>query len=149
MCFKFNKNQPKIEPVTDLTIISRSGYLSIMGDAGIAGISVLDSTMTITSKTELDRIAPYLVYPADLYIAEIFDCEDYGIMAQGDAARLFHVSGIRLGIGWIPLGKHGFVITIDTYNKIWCLEPNAAFEYAGQWLPINDEHGYKPEKVFA
>ena len=147
MCKIFSKpTQPK--PVTDLTVISRGDYLAVMKAAGISSMAVLDSSLTITSKAELDRIAPYLVFPADYYIAEIFDCEDYGIMAQGDAARLFHLSGIRLGIGMMPLGNHGFIITMDKDHNIWWLEPNAGFEYAGVWYKIGDE-GYQPNKVFA
>lgn len=145
MCFK---KSTKPEPVIDLTTISRRDYLDVMVAAGISSMAVLDSNLTITTVAELDRIAPYLVYPADFYIAQIFDCEDYGIMAQGDAAHIFHVSGIRLGIGTMPLGTHGFVLTMDTSHTIWWLEPNAGFPYAGVWYKIG-ERDYIPKKVFA
>lgn len=138
-----------IIPVTDLVWITRIDYLAEMAKAGIKPIDLgtpLDVSLTLTSKEELDRIAPFLVQPADEYIAEIKDCEDYGIEAQSRAAD-FHVSGIRLGLGNMPLGYHGFALTMDKdYNK-WWLEINAAFEYAGVWYKIG-EHRYYPDKVF-
>ena len=136
-------------PVTDLVMIKRSDYITKMRAVGIEPISLvtpLDSMLSLTSKEELDRIAPDLVYPSDLYIAEIADCEDYGLQAQCDAAFKFNVSGIRLALGNMPLGYHGFAITMDKEFNIWWLEPNAGFSYAGVWYKTNDE-GYKPDKV--
>lgn len=142
---------PVIVPVTDLITISRIEYLTEMQKAGISPIasgSPLDAVLSITNKLELDKIAPYLVYPADLYIAEIWDCEDYALQAQCDAGLKFHVSGVRLGLGWMPLGYHGFPVTLDKDRNIWWLEPNAGFEYAGEWKKIGDAD-YRPDKVFA
>jgi len=137
-------------PVLDLTMISRTDYITEMRKANIEPIGLatpLDSQLSLTSKAELDRIAPDLVYPADFYIDDIWDCEDYGNQAQCDAARKFHVSGIRLGLGNMPLGYHGFAITLDKERNIWWLETNAGFEYAGVWHKIGDK-GYQPNKVF-
>ena len=137
-------------PVTDLTMISRADYLAKMKEAGISPISLttpLDSTLSITTKAELDRIAPYLVYPAELYVAQIWDCENYGLQAMLDAARKFHASGITLGLGNMPLGYHGFALTMDNDYNIYWLESNAGFEYAGVWYKIGEE-GYLPDKVF-
>ncbi len=142
---------PVVVPVTDTTTISRINYLMVMGMEGIEPIasgSPLDSDLTITSKSELDRIAPYLVYPADFYVNEIWDCEDYALQAQCDAAHKFHVNGIRLGLGFMPLGYHGFPVTIDKDGNVWWLEGNSGFEYAGVWKRVGEE-GYRPDKVFA
>uniref|UniRef100_A0A6H2A2E5 Uncharacterized protein n=1 Tax=viral metagenome TaxID=1070528 RepID=A0A6H2A2E5_9ZZZZ len=137
-------------PVTDLEMTSRNDYLSEMHKVGIEPIGLatpLDAQLTLTSKAELDRIAPDLVYPADLYISELeIDCEDYGIQAQCDAAFKFHVSGVRLGLGSMPLGYHGFAITMDKDKNIYWLEPNAGFPYAGVWYQIGEE-SYFPDKV--
>jgi hypothetical protein len=141
----------EINPVTDLLRISRSEFLAEMAKVGIAPIdlgTLLDSIMTITTEIELERIAPYLVYPADWYIEQIADCEDYALQAQCDAAFKFHVSGIRMGLGWMPLGYHGFPITLSKEGGIWLLDPNAGFSYAGEWFKIGG-NGYNPNKVFA
>lgn len=143
--------QPEPEPVTNLLTLSRDEFLNEMLKAGIMPIDLgtpLDSTMTITTESELERIAPHLVYPADWYINEIWDCEDYAIQAQSDAARKFHVSGIRMGLGWMPLGYHGFPVTLSKEGNIWLLDPNAGFPYAGEWFKIG-ANGYNPNKVFA
>ena len=135
-------------PVTDLVIISRSDYLAEFDKVGITSMALLDSNLSITSKAELDRIAPYLVYPASYYVDDIWDCEDYALRAQSDAAHKFGVSGVRLGIGNMPLGRHGFAITMDMEHNIWWLEPNSGFEYAGEWFKIG-VRGYLPDKIFA
>lgn len=75
-------------------------------------------------------------------------CEDYALQAQCDAAFKFHVSGIRMGLGQMPLGYHGFPITLSKEGNIWLIEPNAGFPYAGEWFKIG-EHSYLPRKVFA
>jgi len=139
------------KPVTDLLAISRAEFLAEMAKVGIQPIDLgtpLDKIMTITTEIELERIAPYLVYPADLYIAEIADCEDYALQAQCDAAFKFHVSGIRMGLGYMPLGYHGFPVTLSKEGNILLLEPNAGFEYAGEWFKIGD-NGYNPNKILA
>ncbi len=75
-------------------------------------------------------------------------CEDYALQAQNDAAHKFHVNGIRMGLGMMPLGYHGFVLTMDKDRNIYWLEPNAGYPYAGQWCRIA-EHGYYPDRIFA
>jgi len=144
----------EIVPVTDIVMLSRSDFLAEMAKVNIIPIDLgtpLDADLSITSKAELDRIAPFLVQLAGLYILQIRDCEDYGIEAQSRAAS-YHVSGIRLGLGNInnsqASGYHGFVLTLDKEYNIWWLEPNASFEYAGVWYKIG-EHGYFPDKIFA
>ena len=138
-------------PVTDLVMISRHDYLHQFAMKGITPIdrdTPLDTHLTITSKAELDRIAPELVYPAEWYIAQIWDCENYGLQAQNDASRLFHVSGITLCLGNTPDGYHGFALTMDKEFNIYWLENNAGFLCAGVWHKIGEVEHY-PEKVFA
>ena len=138
-----------IIPVTDLVWITRTDYLVELAKVGIKPIdwgTPLDISLSLTSKAELDRIAPFLVQPADEYIAEIRDCEDYGIEAQSRASK-YRVSSVRLGLGNMPLGYHGFAVTMDKEFNIWWLEPNSGFEYAGVWYKIGD-NGYSPDKVF-
>ena len=140
-----------IIPVTDLLMISREDYLGTMQEARITCMnedSPSDIDFSLTSKAELDRIAPELVFPADDYINNIKDCEDYALQAQAKAAD-YHVSGIRLVFGDMPFGYHGFVITMDKEFNIWWLETMACYEYCGVWYKIGDDHSYVPRKVFA
>lgn len=130
------------------TEISRQDYLNVLGLPAYNPDRPLDGILTITSKSNLGLIAPWLVYPADNYISEISDCEDYAIQAQSDAAFKFGISGIRMALGNTPLGYHGFAMTFDTDSNIWLLEPNAGFDFAGVWFKTG-EHGYMPEVVFA
>ena len=138
------------EPVSNYELISRDDFLAICEKAHIYPISLqtpLDSKLSIVHKSQLDRLAPWLTFSASLYVADIVDCEDYGIEAQSKAAFKYHVSGKRLALGDMPLGYHGFAMTIDRNRAIWLLEPNAGFEFAGQWVKLG-ENGYGPDKVF-
>lgn len=135
--------------VTDSKMVSRNELVALFHENNIEAYSLkdpLDMWFSITTKDELDRIAPYFTYPADFYVQSITDCEDYGLKAQVDACFDAGVSGIRLCLGDIPLGYHGFVITVDTESNIWLLEPNAGFPFAGEWFAIG-ENGYIPQKV--
>lgn len=138
-------------PVTDLLYINQVAYLGKLAEYGISSLlkaDILDAKVTLTSKSELDRIAPYLVYPANWYIAEIWDCDNYGIQAMNDAARLFHVSGACLALGYTDFGYHGFLIVLDTDSSaLWVLEPNAGYPWAGRWRKPSDIK-YTPIKVF-
>ena len=138
-----------IVPVTDWVWLTRSDYLAEMAKVGIKPIDLgtpLDTRVTLTTKAELDRIAPFLVQPADEYVEQIKDCENYALDAMCTAAD-YHVSGVTLVLGYMPLGYHGFVITMDKDCNKWWLEPNAGFEYAGVWHKIGEE-GYQPDKIF-
>ncbi len=155
MCFTFLKKQNIVTPIvtpvpeSETIVLDRQGFLNTMKTFGIeslTGINPLDSITRLASKSELDRIAPELVYPAEWYINDLWDCEDYGCQAQLDAGRKFEVT-VRLGLGQISLGYHGFAITLDRDLNLWLLEPNAGFEWAGKWFKFG-ENTYRPDKVF-
>jgi len=149
MCL-FKKTPAEPSPITDYLWASREEFIKICQAQGIEPISLdtpLDSWLSIATKTQLDTIAPFLVYPADLYIDQIVDCEDYALKAQTDASFKFHISGVRMALGNMPLGYHGFPLTIDKDKNIWLFEPNSGFEYAGVWFKAG-ENGYLPKKVF-
>lgn len=148
MCF-FKKKKIKLEPIEGLPLISRASYVEIAHKSNILPFELLkplDSYYSVANKAQLDSIASSLVFPADEYISQLADCEDYGLRAQVTACFTFHVSSARLCLGQMPLGYHGFVIAIDNYNNLYLLEPNAGFEYAGQWFSIG-EHGYLPDRI--
>ncbi len=157
MCFSKLFGKKTEFPVIEGTSISRDSYLDVLQGIGIVPISIadpLDPMLSLASKEELDQIAPALVYPADWYLEGLLDCEDYGLQAQLDAGRKFHVSA-RLCLGWMELGYHGFALAMDKTHKIWLLEPNAGFPHAGKWFaptltmdkPLIGEM-YVPKKIF-
>jgi len=158
MCFSIFKKKTVIpEPVIPDPVIpesetiemTRADFIKEMNKQGIKAFSELtplDSTVRLASKAELDRIAPELVYPADWYINDIYDCEDYGLQAQLDAGRKFEIT-VRLGLGNTELGYHGFAITLDRDLNLWLLEPNVGFPWAGVWFK-DGENDYHPDKVF-
>ena len=157
MCFS-KLFKPKTElPVIEGDSISRDDYLAVLANYGIVPISAndpLDPLLALASKEDLDLIASELVYPADWYIEGWFDCEDYALQAQLDSGRKFHIS-MRLCLGWMELGYHGFALAMDKTYKIWLMENNAGFPHAGKWFaptltmdkPLIDDM-YYPVKVF-
>ena len=149
MCFGIFKPNPNPipTPITDYVMITKQEYLYRLGLPAYNLDRPLDTLVSITSKKNLDIIISSLVYSADLYVENICDCEDYALQAQCDAAFKFHISGIRMALGNMPLGYHGFNIALDTDNNIWLHDANAGFEYAGEWFKIG-ENGYQPNCVF-
>ncbi len=145
-----NAIKPPPAPVTDLLVLDRNLYLQKLAAFGITALNQydpLDDTVTLAGMSELERIAPDICYPADWYIDQIWDCENYAAQSENDAARLFHVSGICRVLGHMPLGYHGFIATLDKDTfELWILEPNAGFDYSGGWVRP-EEIAYKPEKI--
>ncbi len=136
-------------PESETIEMSRQDFVDKMKAFGVEALSPLnpmDSVVRLASKSELDRIAPSLVYPAEWYINDLWDCEDYGCQAQLDAGRKFEIT-VRLGLGQMELGYHGFAITLDRDLNLWILESNSGFPWAGQWFS-KGEHSYIPDKVF-
>tara|TARA_R100001530_G_C4316807_1_gene154611 strand:- start:1225 stop:1713 length:489 start_codon:yes stop_codon:yes gene_type:complete len=136
-------------PDDKISKITSREYRIRMRTLGIISLTypqTLDSEYFLTSKKELDRIAPNLVYSSDWYMNDIYDCEDYACQAMLDAGRLHGISA-RLTMGQTELGYHGFVSTLDTDGNLWMLEPNGGFEWAGEWFK-QGEHGYIADKVF-
>ena len=159
MCIKLFGQKPITPPVTDTPVlpvpesetitITREAFVAKMREYGIEPVSMatpLDSIVRLASKTELDRIAPELVYPADWYAETLWDCEDYALQAQCDAGRKFEIT-VRLGLGNMDLGYHGFALTLDRDLNLRILEPNGGFPYAGQWFR-KGIYNYLPDKVF-
>lgn len=136
-------------PESETIEMSRQDFVDKMKTLGIealAPLNPMDSVVRLASKFELDRIAPELVYPAEWCINDLWDCEDYGCQAMLDAGHKFEVT-VRLGLGQMELGYHGFAITLDRDLNLWILEPNSGFPYAGEWFKYG-ENTYHPDKVF-
>ena len=155
MCIPFLQ-KPAMAPITETYKISRDDYIAALARYGITPLSAgdpLDPFLTIQSKAELDRVAPALVYPANWYIENLWDCENFGMQAANDAGRLLYFSAV-LCTGFMELGYHGFVLAMDTDKNVWLLEPNAGYPWAGRWFaptltfdkPLQDSM-YIPKKV--
>ncbi len=154
-----NLSQTVVQPVVELLQVTRRFFVDhLLTEYNITtinkGANPMDSTLTLTSKAELDRLGPELVYPASWYIAELWDCEDYALQGQLDAGRKFKFSA-RMCTGWMEGGYHGFLLTLDTRLQPWVLENNAGFPWAGVWHKpvftdsptLKSEH-YWPQAVF-
>jgi len=157
MCFSKMFKKKTEFPLIKTEPISRDEYLAVLAKFGIVPISAadpLDPTLALASKEDLDLIASELVYPASYYAESIWDCEDYALQAQLDAGRKFGVS-VRLCLGWMELGYHGFALAMDKTHKIWLLENNAGYANDGKWIaptltmdkPLKGDM-YYPVKVF-
>jgi len=104
---------------------------------------VADSYVTYTDKDSWAKIIPFLVYPADLYVEEVADCDDYSKWAAADSSKLFNLNGCLQCWGHMPLGYHAWnLVLIEGGYKLF--DANAGFPHAGQLFNPMD-NGYKPE----
>ncbi len=79
MCFSLFKKKEEVDiPVNPVLEMSRNDFVSVIQEKyTLSPISIsdpLDSSLKLTTKEELDRVAPDLVYPADWYVDELWDC---------------------------------------------------------------------------
>lgn len=89
------------------------------------------------------KIAPNLVLPADLYVEDIADCEDYAESAKARAAMIYKRSGCRYCWGETPEGQHGFCLVMISPTEFRIFESNAGFPWAGELFEVG-AHGYFP-----
>ena len=105
-----------------------------------------DYKVRFTNKETLAKIAPFLTYPADYYVAELeINCDDYARWAAADARRIFRIQGIYEVWGNTPYGYHAWSLGIIDFDKFRLFEPNAGFPFAGE-LFADGENGFIPEK---
>ena len=105
-----------------------------------------DYNIHFTNEETLDKIVPFLTYPADFYIRELeIDCDDYARWAAADARRIFHIQGVYEVWGNTPLGYHAWSLGIIAPDSFKMFEPNAGFEFAGVLFEAGDNK-YLPEK---
>jgi len=84
-------------------------------------------------------IAPYLVSPADKYIEEFCDCDDYAKRASAISSFDFGLNGCLECYGTIP-DSHAFNLLVSL-EDFFLMEPNAGFSIAGEVFPFRG-HGY-------
>lgn len=126
-------------------------YTHAIEELGLAGIVwqvkvryIPDTLLRYTTLLEWERIAPFLVSPADRYVLDITDCDDYAKMASAKAAMEFGLNGCLECWGTVDnehaKGSHAFNL-VKTTQGYFLMEPNAGFPYAGELFRIG-QHGY-------
>lgn len=112
---------------------------------------VLDRLYYYTNMEGWSKVLPDLLLRSGLYRENIFDCEDYALKAQIECALRYGLNAMRLCIGRIPQGMHGFDIFPYGNERgiegFMLFEPNDGFEWAGNAFDIG-ENGYQPLYVF-
>jgi hypothetical protein len=104
-----------------------------------------DYKVFYTDEVTLARMVPFLTYPADDYVEERADCDDYAMWASADASRIFKLNGVRQCWGDTPLGPHAWSLALVGVGQYKLWEPNAGFAYAGELFDAGD-NGYQPKK---
>ena len=103
-----------------------------------------------TDERSWKTIIPYLILPANLYVEERADCDDYSRWASAKSAIDFKFNGCRQCWGNIPLGRHAFNLVIihrphGEYQRDYMLfENNSGFPFAGKLFKFG-ENGYVPK----
>lgn len=96
------------------------------------------------------KILQDLAFSSKLYKRDLFDCEDYALKAQVICAERFGLNSLRLCIGSMPQGKHGFNLFFHGdetgISGVMLWEPNDGFVCSGEAFEIG-EYGYQPELV--
>lgn len=106
---------------------------------------VFDSWYYYTDLEGWGKVLGDLVFNSSLYKADKFDCEDYAMKAQVVCAERYGLNALRLCIGDMPLGLHGFNIFFHGDGfLLW--EPNEGYDFSGSAFEIG-EYGYQPRYV--
>jgi len=104
-----------------------------------------DYNVSYTDETGWAKIIPYLVFPADMYVAEDADCDDYAKAASAKAAMEFKRNGCFQCWGTVDneqaKGRHAFNLVITGVKSFKLFDPNSGFPYAGK-LFGQGEYGY-------
>ena len=103
-----------------------------------------DRLVKYTGEKAWAEIIPFLIYPADDYVAEVADCDDYSRWAAADASRIFKLNGCLQCWGDTPSGRHAWGLVITGPKSYLLFEPNAGFPYAGKLFAEGD-NGYEPK----
>lgn len=105
---------------------------------------VPDDFVRHTDEASWAKIMPFLVYPADLYVAGVADCDDYARWAASDSSKKFKLNGCLECWGDMPLGYHAFNLVRIAPLEYRLSDHNAGFSYAGELFKFY-EHGYIPK----
>ena len=143
MCRLFHKSKPL---PTGFPIYTMP-YADLIKELQLRGIEWMckpqfrpDREVRYTDLNSWNLIAPHLVSPADKYISEGCDCDDYAKMASAKCAFDFGLNGCLEAFGTIPMGSHAFNLLVSL-EDFFIVETNAGFPVAGTVLELG-EHDY-------
>lgn len=88
---------------------------------------VPDGDIFYTDRESWTKIIPFLTFPADDYVADAADCDDYARWASAASSKLFKLNGCLECWGHMPLGFHGFNLVITGSESFALHEPNGGF----------------------
>lgn len=154
MCLKLFKPKPP-EPVepqkpTDFPIYQMS-FMELKRNLKKQGLELMlkdeyipDYWVRYTNEESWAKIAPFLVSPAEYYVYQGCNCDDYALMASAKSSFEFDgLNGCYQCWGNIP-GEHAWSLVVVSPNVYRMFEPNAGYVYAGQLFDAG-EYEYQPE----
>lgn len=164
MCKFFGKKRAKPEPSPEPPIEKPSGYpefqiywTQLKKDLAELGIECRlkdkfapDAKVFYTDEESWAKIVPHLVYPAEYYVSQAADCDEYAKKASVDASFEFQLNGCLQAWGRHDVA-HAFGLVITGPKTFKLFEPNAGFPWAGQLfdpeelLAPDEENGYTIE----
>ena len=104
---------------------------------------VPDYEVRYTNLASWKLIAPYLVSPAEHYVEEGGDCDEYAKMGSSKCSFNLGLNGCLECFGSIPLGRHAFNLLVSL-EDFFLVETNAGFSIAGEVFSLG-EHKYIAE----
>ena len=126
------------------------GWFDLVTELQVLGVELMlkpehvpDAVVKHTDEGGWAKIAPFLVYPADYYVEQVADCDDYSIWAAADSSRLFKLNGCLECWGDSQWGFHAYSLVRIAPKVYRVFEPNAGAPYAGQLMKFG-ENGYVP-----
>ena len=136
-------NYPSGFPIFNIRYLDMRHELEDMGlVCQMKNQYVPDTWVPYTTKADIEQIIPFLTYPADYYVYQGADCEDYCKWAHVDATRIFKLGYSVIQVwGDTPLGSHGFNL-VKTQEGYFSFEPNAGFDFAGTLFLIGENEYY-------
>lgn len=104
-----------------------------------------DTIIRHTDEENWGKIVPFLVYPADYYVEQVADCDDYARWAAADSSKLFKLNGCLECWGDSLWGYHAYSLFRIAPLQYRVSEPNAGVrDFAGVLMKFG-ERGYKPK----
>ena len=147
-CIICNGRPSRVELPTDFPIyeMPRSQMIEELAELGLecqlkSKFAFPDIMVSYTDEKSWAKLIPFLTYPADEYVEEDCDCDNYAKKASADAAFLFKLEGCLQCWGKMPLGPHAWGLVICGHRRYKLFEPNSGFPYAGE-LFAEGENSY-------
>jgi len=162
--FKKSKPAPEPEPTPEPELQKPTGYpkfkihwvdlVKVLAENGIElrlrAKFAPDVWVYYTDEESWAKIVPFLVYPADYYVSQACDCDEYAKKASADASFEFELNGCLQAWGEHDM-SHAFGLVMTSLSTFKLFEMNAGFPWAGvlfdpeEILAPDEENGYTVE----